>query len=671
MKKSHKITFSFIFILFLLFSISNLLEAQENIFNKVDENNNLRMGNEYIVIVVNQNENSKARFAIETTGGAPFKDSDDYKPLVYGRPNPWTSYTTIRIDEKNYVFGGKTERRAGKNANYGKKISDPQVKDGKVITSYKMDGIVVEQILSIVKSSTTGLFDSAQIKYRITNTNDIEKEVALRVMLDTMLGKNDGAPLRMGNKAITTDKLFSRNELANFWQAFDSISSPKVTSQGTFKGQGVTSPDKVYFADWGSLADGSWDFDFNPGQEFIRKGGYEIDSAIAMYWEKEKLKSGESKTYITNYGLGGITIVPGLISLGVTSPAEFILDKPNKNFPIIAYIENTSDIEAENVSIKLDIPDEFKVENKIKELGNLKSGEIRQIIWKATPNDTDIYQEKKAIDFKIKVKADNTDSNQVERSVKLIGPPGLETSATLSDNIIVERGKIKPNPFTISAQIENNGDSTLYNVDSELVLPPGITLAKYEKTNKSIGAIKSGEKINVNWEVKSLNVEGGFKYAVVTEGLHGYSQTIKENINLPSLKPTVYFKTNQNPKRNELITIDIMAENFNKIRQMDLRISYDKDYLKPIMVYPGDIFVKDNKIVNWNEVNFANNGLIQIKNILPENHQGNILTSLQFRLKKGEELPEKLPIDWHQIFIIDNNGNEVEIEKIKGVYIDE
>ena len=88
--------------------------AQNNFFQNEDENNNLRFGNEYIVIVINQNNNSKGRFAVETTGGAPYKESDKNKPLVYGRPNPWTSYTTIRIDGENYVFGGETERRAGK-----------------------------------------------------------------------------------------------------------------------------------------------------------------------------------------------------------------------------------------------------------------------------------------------------------------------------------------------------------------------------------------------------------------------------------------------------------------------------------------------------------------------------------------------------------------------------
>ena len=657
----------FILLIILIPMLTGISSAQDNIETKVDEYNNLRMKNEYIAIVINQNDNSKGRFAVETTGGAPYKESDKNKPLVYGRPNPWTSYTTIRIDGKNYIFGGETERRAGKDANYGDLIKEPVVEDNTIKSSYRINDILVEQNLTIVKSSTTGLYDTAQIKYKLTNNSEKDKNIGLRVMLDTMLGENDGAPLRMGEEAITTDKLFSKNELSNFYQAFDSISEPKVTSQGTLKGPSVTVPDNVYFSDWGSLADGSWDFDFNPGEEFIRKGGYEVDSAVAMYWEDNKLAPGESKTFITNYGLGGISIVPGLLSLGVTSPSEFIFDKPDKSFPVIAYIENTSDIEAKNVKASLNISDDFVVDEVKKDIGNLDSGAIRQVEWQVKPEGMDIYQKQDSTEFSVEVKADNTDSNNVKRTINLVGPPGLKTSVNVKDELIVDKGKIIPNPFTVTAKVENTGGSTLYDSYSEIVLPPGITLANYEKTNKYLGPVKPGEKIEINWEVKSLNVEGGFEYAVVTKGLHGYSQTAKEKINLPGLKPTVYFRTNKNPKNSDLITVDICAENFDQIKNMDLRLSYDEEKLKAIMVYPGDIFVKNNEIVNWNSPEIKENGIIQLKNIIPDNHSGNILGSIQFRIKEGN----KLPLNWHQVFFTDSEGNEIKIDNIKGVFIDE
>mgnify|MGYP006283096717 FL=1 len=646
-------------LIMLLFTIS--VNSAESVFTKVDENNNLRLGNEYVVVVVNQNQNAMGRFAIETTGGAPFKDSDDNKPLVYGRPKPWTSYTTINIDGKNYVFGGKTKRRAGKDDLYGEVIQPPMVKDNSIITTTDINNVKIEQILKIVKSSTTGLYDSVQIKYRIKNKSNNSKEIGLRVMLDTMLGKNDGAPFRLGKRAITTDKLFLKNELPNFWQAFDSISSPKVTSQGNFQGIGVTVPDKVYFSDWGSMADGSWQFDFNPGEEFIRKGEYETDSAIALYWQPDKLGPGESKTYITNYGLGGITIVPGLISMGVTSPAEVTLDKRNKTFPIIAYIENTSEIEAKNVRINLDLPEEFTTESTAKSLGNLKSGDIRQIVWQVTPTADDIPEN---IKYEVVVEADNTDSNKVIRNVKFVGPPGLQTKVDLEDKLSIKLGRIKPNPFTIQAKIKNEGDSILFDTYSELILPPGITLAPKEASRKYLSYLKPGEEVKVNWEVKSLNVEGGFQFAVKTEGLHGYSKTVKKQIKLPGLEPLLYLKSEKEEfQKGEYVTVDLRGENLSNIKRMDLKVGYDSDYLKPIYVYPGNIFVKNNKVINWNDPDLSKNGMINIQEILPENIHRGTVARIQFKVIKSG----KPSLSWHQVIGENKEDKTIEFKTIKGV----
>jgi len=82
---------AFLFIYLLVFLVMSYPVMSSNLFTEIDQNNNLRLGNDYIVIVVNKDENGQGRFAIETTGGAPFQDSDDNKPLVYGRPKPWTS----------------------------------------------------------------------------------------------------------------------------------------------------------------------------------------------------------------------------------------------------------------------------------------------------------------------------------------------------------------------------------------------------------------------------------------------------------------------------------------------------------------------------------------------------------------------------------------------------
>ena len=623
MKNSKKtILISFLVLTLLFISIS--VSAQSDVFNEVDSNNNLRLGNDYIVIVINQDDNAKGRFAIETTGGAPMDPNDNNKPLVYGRPKPWTSYTTIKVNNINYVFGGSTKRRAGSDANYGEVNEGPVINNNQIYTSNIVDNIKVEQILSIVKSSTTGLFDTAQIKYRLLNTSNETKEVGLRIMLDTMLGQNDGAPFRLADRAITTDNLYLKEELPIFWQAFDSISNPTVTSQGTFKGPGVTEPDKVYFSDWGSLADGVWNFDFNPQQDFIRKGEYEIDSAIAMMWEPKMLEPNEEITYVTNYGLGGIKVVPGLLALGVTSPAEFTFDDNNQYFPVVAYVENTSEITADNVEIEIDLPEEFRTQNSVQNLGDLESKGTAQVSWQVRPTSDEIPGN---MTYKVRVTADNTDSNEVERDIRFVGPPMIETEITLEENLRKEKGRIIPNPFDLNVKLTNIGGSTLFDAKTNIALPPGLNLAEKEVNRKYLGYIQSGESVNVNWSVKVLNVTGEMPFSIDITGLNNYKKSTREDLDIPELNPFVYLKEVENGQSYK--TYNLIGENLLDVNNLNLEIGFNPDTHRVNYIFPGDMFVQNDKIILW-ESPVQSDGKIQFKETLPEDANSGIIATIQF-----------------------------------------
>ncbi|MFP4662041.1 MAG: hypothetical protein ACLFPF_07620 [Halanaerobiales bacterium] len=647
MKKKKILILSIITIMFIFTALVSATETSADLFDEVDPNNNLRLGNDYIVIVVNQNDNALGRFAIETTGGAPLEESDDNKPLVYGRPRPWTSYTTLWLDGQHYVFGGQTGRRAGSNGNYGEVVQGPYVDNNSIVTTTQFeDDIIVEQILTIVKSYTTGLYDSVQIKYRVENTGDKDHKVGLRVVLDTMLGQNDGAPFRIGNDAVVSDKLYYSKELPQFWQAFDSISDPTVTSQGTFTGTGVTTPDQVKFADWGSMADGVWDFDFNPGEDFLRKGEYEIDSAAALYWVPETLEAGESRSYITNYGLGGITVVPGLLSLGITSPAEVVLDTPDKTIPIVAYVENTSEIVAEGVSINIQLPEILNTDNMTKELGDLEPGEIAQVVWNVLPEGINMPPD---INYTVMVEADNTDSNQVTRNMRFIGPPNLESTVSLGEEPVVENGRLVPNPFTIITELYNSGGSPLYDTSIELLLPPGLILAPKEISKKYPGDIQAGERINIKWRVKALNIDGQLPVAIDIQALHGY-QEVKtyDNLILPQLDPLIYFniKDEGDYQPGDYITIDLIGENLYGIELIDLNINYDSQALKPVFVSRGTIFIKDdenNTFYPWTRPDISNAGEILIDQIIPTEKTRGIIASIHFKVLD----PENLYLEWN------------------------
>lgn len=574
-------------------------------YAQLDQFGNLRLGNEYIEIFVNGNEENLGRFAVDITGGNPIFPGDNGEPLIYGRPKPWTSFSTIFLDGEYYVFGGKTEKRAGRGANYGQVIVSPKIiQDGteKAITTTTLFGkIEVEQILTFAKSSTTGLYDTVLIKYRFTNFDEIPHKVGLRIMLDTMLGENDGAPFRVGEKAIVTDTYFTKGSLPDFWQAFDALSNPKVTAQGTIKAPDVSTPDKVYFADWGSMADGLWQFNFDPGQEFWRQGEFELDSAIALYWAPGFLQPGESQTYVTKYGLGGITVVPGLLSLGVTSPAEVIFDTQTTSFPIVAYVENTSEIVAKDVVIQLELPEGFSVAESglQKVFGNLEPGSTAQVAWNVSLDQGAILPEQ--IDYLVKVVASNTDSNQVKRSVNFTPPPLLKIGLDCPEELQVRYGKLEPHPFDLKLQIQNEGGSPAYEVKGQVVLPPGLEFVAKEKMIKYIDRLDPGEEYVIPWKIRVLqDIYGTLPFETDIFSLNSQKQVLIGNLQIPELPSTCYLlPLKQEIKVGDFFGIQIKAANIQDVSQISFNLAYNPLLAKALYTSRGTLFVVDEEYLPW------------------------------------------------------------------------
>ncbi len=635
-------------------TISGQINAQENVFDEIDQQGNLRLGNEYIVIVVNQEENARSRFAVETTGGDPGTAADENQPLIYGRPIPWTSYTTIQIDGVNYVFGGETDRRAGRGANYGEELQAPTIEDDSIVARYQIEEFEVEQRLELIQSTTTGLFDTARIQYRLTNTGEEPVDLGLRIMLDTMLGENDGSPFRLEDDAITVDARYEREELPDFYQSFDSLSDPHVISQGSFISPDVDTPDRVKMSNWGSLADGIWDFNFNPGEEFIREGEFEIDSAIALYWEPQQIQPGETVTYSTSYGLGGITMVPGLLSLGVSSPAEFAFSPENPEFPVVAYIENTTDISAEEVTARIELPDELSTEEVERELGDLEAGEVTQVSWYVGSQVENLPE---TLTFKVIVDAENTDSNEVERSLNVIGPAELVAEIYLPDIFGLTHGVLEPLPYRLRARIENIGESPFRDFSGEIILPPGINFASYEKPVKQAGIIQPDEVIVIDWQVMPQNVEGVFPFALQIQGRDGYNRTIRENVEIPATSPTLYLEARQSADNNEYLTLKVRGNNLAEIESINFDLLYDQDSLGLIYSNQGSAFVRDGRLMAWNGPDKEDNALIFTEE-LPDGIDSGGFARMVFRIKDEIYLDE---IKLDNVEAWDENGEKIDI----------
>ena len=203
----------------------------------------LKISNEFIEAAVDK---YTGKFTVGTTGGDPEIESDDYVWLTYGHPNPWSSFTTVRINGKDYIYGSG-----------GQFVSLPHFEGSSIVSDWKIEDVIVTQSLSIVYSDT-GNPDALQIKYTIKNQSEMAKDIGIRVMIDTMLAHNDGAPFVIpGFGEATYEMEFDGSDVPKWWTTMDSLTEPAVIAHGTLRGVG-SDPDKFVVAYWPKIYEGDY-----------------------------------------------------------------------------------------------------------------------------------------------------------------------------------------------------------------------------------------------------------------------------------------------------------------------------------------------------------------------------------------------------------------------------
>lgn len=271
------------------------------------------------------------RFTIGTTGGDPSTPNDDNKRLLYGYPtNVGSSFTTLRI-----INGSTTsDYRLGRTGwdSTGVAPIAPPTSDGTTITTiWEQDGIRVEERLYFALNPDTGRSDTTAIEYIIKNNNPSSRMVGLRILLDIMIGENDGAPFFvLGTGQISQEFEFYGANVPESWIAYESptFEPGSLKGRGQLSGSGATRPDRFVIAHWGDdlcggvpgLFDTDWDY--TPDPHFA----VTCDSAVALYYNPVTLAPGQTRIYRTYYGIGRLGEMPifGLLSLPFPH-------KPNEN----------------------------------------------------------------------------------------------------------------------------------------------------------------------------------------------------------------------------------------------------------------------------------------------------------------------------------------------------
>jgi hypothetical protein len=183
------------------------------------------------------------RFGLTTTLGDPTRSDDDNKLLTFdlhGR----TNNTRIYVDGSTPLFGGGN----------GRFSQPPRLQDGKLSAIWAYQSIQVQQTVHIVSSLSTRLFDTLRIEYQLENVDNAPHEVGLRLMMDTLIGENDGVPFVVPGRSGIVDRAITLtgDDIPDFIQALETadLVNPGVIINLTLRGGEATPPDRVDLAGW-------------------------------------------------------------------------------------------------------------------------------------------------------------------------------------------------------------------------------------------------------------------------------------------------------------------------------------------------------------------------------------------------------------------------------------
>lgn len=263
-------------------------------------------------------------------------ETGDTKKLLYDM----TSNLMLNVDGVNDEFYN--------NAANGV-IEGDSIKDVDNTNDY----ITCERSLKFIPNKINGNKNVVEVKFTATNTSSESHMVGGRIMLDTMLGENDKAPFRIaGVGAVTKRMQFNGDEIPAMYQAFDDLENPTVVSTGYFA-SGSYKPDYVQFNNYWTSKDA-----YQPPCDTTTSLG---DSVVNSIWKPVELAPGESKEFITYYGLGEIEITKSNLTLGAARTAgSFEVNEDGNGYnpiSVTAYLKNSSSVDIANVQVSIEPSD--------------------------------------------------------------------------------------------------------------------------------------------------------------------------------------------------------------------------------------------------------------------------------------------------------------------------
>ena len=294
----------------------------------------------------------------------------DFKRLTYDYRGG-TNSTLVKIDGESKIFASPSTGRWEPRPFVPRKVrgmSAPWMFVENVLVTQTVQ-IIEGEPIEIGPGAYKSMLDTCLIQYRIENKDRKKNhKVGLRLMLDTLIDKNDGPTFTVpGVPGLVDTKMdFLSPKIPDFIQALErpNIKDPGIIAQISFhKGAKLESPSRVSLTHWPGDKVG-WDRQYDVPLRNINDRTE--DSAVVVYWKEEDMAPGKVRNLGFTFGLGTVTSTEGLIGLSVGGSFA-----PGGELTVVALIHEAKP----NQTVTLKLPTEFKLVDGIEETQKVPAGQ--------------------------------------------------------------------------------------------------------------------------------------------------------------------------------------------------------------------------------------------------------------------------------------------------------
>lgn len=404
------------------------------------------------------------RFGLVCLMGHPDDPSDDGKRLTFS-PDGETNNTRVMVDGRAPMFGDSEGR-----------IVEPwhDVPDGSRVIAWSFRDVVVHQGVRLVPGDVSGRLDTVRVTYELKNAGSTTREVGLRVMLDTLIGDNDGVPFIVpGREGIVMRPLamrgdevpafvrsLERNQLANPGVIVDLNLAPAADE---------VRPDEVLLSHWpGRTA--PWGYN--------RDTPFGDDTAAGLYYLPTPLEPGRMRTIGFGYGLGTISSTTTRNArLSLTAGGPF---RAGSSFWLVALVDHPR----RGQTVRLTLPEGLTPRRPASASQAVEgSGDYAPLSW--------LVDIATGVSGEVRVEATLDPGGITERQSLKVPPPDVRLT-------LLARGPVRAGrPFWVSALVQSPREGQ--SVD--LTLPDGVAFAEGYAPSLAVRGGAAGGYDQLNWLV--------------------------------------------------------------------------------------------------------------------------------------------------------------------------